>query len=138
MDYQIYQELGFTKLSQDEFNSVITDSELLLQQVTRNFYDPYFHSLKDDLNSDDAFLVYRAMQYEKAIAMQCEFEFESGLNSPVARADNDVKSVSIGRTTIQSDGSGIDAVTYGNSGVVRSAISMLVNTGLIYRGVDCR
>ncbi len=138
MDYQTYQELGFTKLSQDEFNSVITDSELLLQQVTRNFYDPYFHSLKDDLNSDDAFLVYRAMQYEKAIAMQCEFEFESGLNSPVARADNDVKSVSIGRTTIQSDGSGIDAVTYGNSGVVRSAISMLVNTGLIYRGVDCR
>ncbi|WP_032540553.1 hypothetical protein [Clostridioides difficile] len=138
MDYQTYQELGFTKLSQDEFNSVITDSELLLQQVTRNFYDPYFHSLKDDLNSDDAFLVYRAMQYEKAITMQCEFEFESGLNSPVARADNDVKSVSIGRTTIQSDGSGIDAVTYGNSGVVRSAISMLVNTGLIYRGVDCR
>ncbi|KAF0507823.1 hypothetical protein GBP26_08690 [Pediococcus acidilactici] len=137
MDYQTYQELGFTKLSQDEFNSVITDSELLLQQVTRNFYDPYVHSLKDDLNSDDAFLVYRAMQYEKAIAMQCEFEFESGLNSPVARADNDVKSVSIGRTTIQSDGSGIDAVTYGNSGVVRSAISMLVNTGLIYRGVDC-
>ncbi|MDV2911458.1 hypothetical protein R0H03_06245 [Pediococcus acidilactici] len=138
MDYQTYQELGFTKLSQDEFNSVITDSELLLQQVTRNFYDPYFHSLKDDLNSDDAFLVYRAMQYEKAIAMQCEFEFESGLNSPVARADNDVKSVSIGRTTIQSDGSGIDAVTYGSSGVVRSAISMLANTGLIYRGVDCR
>ncbi|WP_285110394.1 hypothetical protein [Pediococcus sp. AC40] len=138
MDYQTYQELGFTKLSQDEFNSVITDSELLLQQVTRNFYDPYFHSLKDDLNSDDAFLVYRAMQYEKAIAMQCEFEFESGLNSPVARADNDVKSVSIGRTTIQSDGSGIDAVTYGNSGVVRSAISMLVNTGLMYRGVDSR
>ncbi|WP_099299674.1 hypothetical protein [Pediococcus pentosaceus] len=138
MDYQTYQELGFTKLSQDEFNSVITDSELLLQQVTRNFYDPYFHSLKDDLNSDDAFLVYRAMQYEKAIAMQCEFEFESGLNSPVARADNDVKSVSIGRTTIQSDGSGIATVTYGNSGVVRSAISMLVNTGLIYRGVDSR
>lgn len=138
MDYQTYQELGFTKLSQDEFNSVITDSELLLQQVTRNFYDPYFHSLKDDLNSDDAFLVYRAMQYEKAIAMQCEFEFESGLNSPVARADNDVKSVSIGRTTIQSDGSGIDAVTYGDSGVVRTAISMLVNTGLMYRGVDSR
>lgn len=138
MDYQTYQELGFTKLSQDEFNSVITDSELLLQQATRHFYDPYFHSLKDDLNSDDAFLVYRAMQYEKAIAMQCEFEFESGLNSPVARADNDVKSVSIGRTTIQSDGSGIDAVTYGSSGVVRSAISMLANTGLIYRGVDCR
>lgn len=138
MDYQTYQELGFTKLSQDEFNSVITDSDLLLQQVTRHFYDPYFHSLKDDLNSDDAFLVYRAMQYEKAIAMQCEFEFESGLNSPVARADNDVKSVSIGRTTIQSDGSGIDAVTYGDSGVVRTAISMLVNTGLMYRGVDSR
>lgn len=138
MDYQTYQELGFTKLSQDEFNSVITDSELLLQQVTRHFYDPYFHSLKDDLNSDDAFLVYRGMQYEKAIAMQCEFEFESGLNSPVARADNDVKSVSIGRTTIQSDGSGIDAVTYGDSGVVRTAISMLVNTGLMYRGVDSR
>ncbi|WDV24872.1 hypothetical protein PVS71_07830 [Pediococcus acidilactici] len=138
MDYRTYQELGFTKLSQDEFNSVITDSELLLQQVTRHFYDPYFYSLKDDLNSDDAFLVYRAMQYEKAIAMQCEFEFESGLNSPVARADNDVKSVSIGRTTIQSDGSGIDAVTYGDSGVVRTAISMLVNTGLMYRGVDSR
>lgn len=138
MDYQTYQELGFTKLSQDEFNSVITDSELLLQQVTRNFYAPYFHSLKDDLNSDDAFLVYRATQYEKAIALQCEFEFESGLNSPVARADNDVKSISIGRTTIQSDGSGIAAVTYGNSGVVRSAISMLADTGLIYRGVDCQ
>ncbi|KAF0362537.1 hypothetical protein GBP13_08585 [Pediococcus acidilactici] len=138
MNYQTYTDLGFTKLKEEEFNSVISDAEMLLEEVTRHFYDPYFHSLKDDLNSDDAFLVYRATQYEKAIALQCEFEFESGLNSPVARADNDVKSISIGRTTIQSDGSGIAAVTYGNSGVVRSAISMLVNTGLIYRGVDCR
>lgn len=138
MDYQTYTDLGFNKLKKEDFDSVIVDSEMLLEEVTRHFYDPYFHSLKDDLNSDDAFLVYRAMQYEKAIAMQCEFEFESGLNSPVARADNDVKSISIGRTTIQSDGSGIDAVTYGDSGVVRTAISMLVNTGLMYRGVDSR
>ena len=83
-------------------------------------------------------MVYRSTQYEKAIALQCEFEFESGLNSPIARANNDVKNISIGRTTIQSDGSGIAAVTYGNSGVVRTAISMLVNTGLMYRGVDSR
>lgn len=138
MDFETYTELGFKKLKQEEFDSVIDDSELLIEEVTRHFYDPYFHSLETDLSSNDDFHVYRATQYEKAIALQCEFEFESGLNSPVARANNDVKSISIGRTSIQSNGAGTTLVTYGNSGVVKTAISMLTRTGLLYAGVGHR
>lgn len=138
MDFETYTELGFKKLKQEEFDSVIDDSELLIEEVTRHFYDPYFHSLETDLSSNDDFHVYRATQYEKAIALQCEFEFESGLNSPVARANNDVKSISIGRTTIQSNGAGTTLVMYGNSGVVKTAISMLTRTGLLYAGVGHR
>ncbi|MGI1808858.1 hypothetical protein ACRPKW_08720 [Pediococcus pentosaceus] len=138
MDFETYTELGFKKLKQEEFDSVIDDSELLIEEITRHFYDPYFHSLETDLSSNDDFHVYRATQYEKAIALQCEFEFESGLNSPVARANNDVKSISIGRTSIQSNGAGTTLVMYGNSGVVKTAISMLTRTGLLYAGVGHR
>lgn len=138
MDFETYTKLGFKKLKQEEFDSVIDDSKLLIEEVTRHFYDPYFNSLETDLSSDDDFHIYRATQYEKAIALQCEFEFESGLNSPVARANDDVKSISIGRTSIQSNGAGTALVTYGNSGVVKTAISMLTRTGLLYTGVGHR
>lgn len=139
LTYTDYQKLGFDKIRDLKlFATVEPDSELLIKNLTRQFYDPFFHSLVDDLKSDDKFIVFRATQYQRAIALQCEFAVASGATTPYEQQQQGLTSVEIGRTTIQQDGSATVAVTYGNTGVVTTAIDVLAPTGLLYRGVHSR
>ena len=134
MIYKDYSGLGFTKLDETAFKAVSIDSEVLIENVTNDFY--VFHNIAKDLTSDDEFDVYRAKQYQKAIALQCEFADETGASTPYPQHLQDVTQVSIDRTSITQNGNPITSTTYGNSGVVNAAIDVLVRTGLLYRGVN--
>ncbi|MQS44247.1 hypothetical protein [Companilactobacillus mishanensis] len=136
MDYLIYKKLGFTRLSEEQFKKVITDSELLISSLTRDFYN--FHSITDDLNSNDDFFVYRATQYQTAIAIQCDFADESGATNLLQQQTAGLTDVTIGRTHLSRTGNLFNSLTYGKSGVVKTAYDILGNTGLLYRGVSSR
>lgn len=134
MDFTTYENLGFKKLDQKKFESVSADAELLISNLTQDFYS--FHDLDAELSSEDNFLVYRATQYEKAICLQAEFAIESGATTPYAQQAGALTDVQIGRTHLQRTSNAMNNVTYGKSGVVVTAYNVLGRTGLLYRGVD--
>lgn len=129
-----YTELGFNKLKESEFDNVITDSELLISNLTRDFYG--LHSIDADLDSSVPFYKYRANQYLKAIALQCEFADGSGASTPFEQQASGLTQVVIGRTTLQHGSNPLDSVLYGDTGVIKTAVDVLAHTGLLYRGVN--
>lgn len=133
MDYAEYTKLGFDKLQQSEFDAQRNDAKLLIDNLTNDYY--VMHDVSDDLSSDVPFLVYRATQYQKAIAYQCEFAVASGASTIYEQKAGNLKSVSVGRTSLSTDGNSISDATYGNTGVVTTAVDLLIRTGLLYRGV---
>lgn len=133
MDYAEYTKLGFDKLQQSEFDAQRNDAKLLIDNLTNDYY--VMHDVSDDLSSDVPFLVYRATQYQKAIAYQCEFAVASGASTIYEQKAGNLKSVSVGRTSLSTDGNSISDATYGNTGVVTTAVDLLARTGLLYRGV---
>ena len=133
MDYAEYTKLGFDKLQQSEFDAQRNDAKLLIDNLTNDYY--VMHDVSDDLSSDVPFLVYRATQYQKAIAYQCEFAVASGASTIYEQKAGNLKSVSVGRTSLSTDGNPISDATYGNTGVVTTAVDLLIRTGLLYRGV---
>lgn len=133
MDYAEYTKLGFDKLQQSEFDAQRNDAKLLIDNLTNDYY--VMHDVSDDLSSDVPFLVYRATQYQKAIAYQCEFAVASGASTIYEQKAGNLKSVSVGRTSLSTDGNSISDATYGNTGVVTTAVDLLIRTGLLYKGV---
>lgn len=133
MDFATYTKLGFTTLTEEQFKSQYNDAKLLIDNLTNDYY--VMHDVSDDLSSDVPFLVYRATQYQKAIADQCEFAVASGASTIYEQKAGNLKSVSVGRTSLSTDGNSISDATYGNTSVVTTAVDLLVRTGLLYRGV---
>lgn len=133
MDFATYTKLGFTTLTEEQFKGQYNDAKLLIDNLTNDYY--VMHDVSDDLSSDVPFLVYRATQYQKAIAYQCEFAVASGASTIYEQKAGNLKSVSVGRTSLATDGNSISDATYGNTGVVSTAVDLLVRTGLLYRGV---
>lgn len=139
LTYDDYNKLGFKKIANaDQFAAVEPDSELLIENLTRQYYNPAFHSLAGDLASSDVFTAFRAAQYQRAIALQCEFAVAAGASTPYEQQAQALTSVEIGRTTLQQNGSAAVTATYGNAGVVSTAVDVLAHTGLLYRGVHGR
>lgn len=134
LSYDRYKELGFVRLDKDSFDKVVNDSELLISALTRDFYE--LHSIDDDLQSEDEFFVYRATQYQKAIAVQCDFADEAGASNLLEQQQSALTDVSIGRTHLQRSSNLFGNLTYGKSGVVKTALDVLAGTGLLYRGVN--
>lgn len=133
MDFATYTKLGFTTLTEDQFKGQYNDAKLLIDNLTNDYY--VMHDVSGDLSSDVPFIVYRATQYQKAIAYQCEFAVASGASTIYEQKAGDLKTVSVGRTSLSTDGNSISDATYGNTGVVTTAVDLLVRTGLLYRGV---
>lgn len=136
MDYSTYTDLGFKKLDENVFDNVVTDSEVLISNLTLDYYR--LHDIDDDLNSDNLFLKYKATQYQRAICLQCEYANELGDGSLIGQQLTALTDVQIGRTHLQRTSNAANSVTYGKSGVVKSAYDILGRTGLLYRGVDVR
>ncbi|MGK4058286.1 hypothetical protein AB0Y04_00945 [Loigolactobacillus coryniformis] len=133
MDFATYTRLGFTTLTEEQFKNQYNDAKLLIDNLTNDYYVTY--DVSDDLSSDVPFLVYRATQYQKAIAYQCEFAVASGASTIYEQKADNLKTVSVGRTSLSTDGNSISDATYGNTGVVTTAVDLLARTGLLYRGV---
>lgn len=133
MDFMTYTKLGFTTLTEEQFNGQYNDAKLLIDNLTNDYY--VMQDVSDDLSSDVPFLVFRATQYQKAIAYQCEFAVASGASTIYEQKAGNLKTVSVGRTSLSTDGNSISDATYGNTGVVTTAVDLLARTGLLYRGV---
>lgn len=133
MDFATYTSLGFTTLTEEQFRGQCNDAKLLIDNLTNDYY--VMNDVSDDLSSDVPFLVYRATQYQKAIAYQCEFAIASGASTIYEQKAGNLKTVSVGRTSLSTDGNSISDATYGNTGVVTTAVDLLARTGLLYRGV---
>ena len=133
MDFMTYTKLGFATLTEEQFNGQYNDAKLLIDNLTNDYY--VMHDVSDDLSSDVPFIVYRATQYQKAIAYQCEFAVASGASTIYEQKAGDLKTVSVGRTSLSIDGNSISDATYGNTGVVTTAVDLLARIGLLYRGV---
>ena len=133
MDFATYTKLGFITLTEEQFNGQYNDAKLLIDNLTNDYY--VMHDVSDDLSSDVPFIVHRATQYQKAIACQCEFAVASGASTIYEQKAGNLKTVSVGRTSLSTDGNSISDATYGNTGVVTTAVDLLAKTGLLYRGV---
>lgn len=136
MNYSDYDTLGFTKLEQSEFNGLVTSAQLLIDGLTNDYYN--LHDISDDLKSDVPFKVYRAKQYERAVALQCEFAHISGASTIYEQSTNDLSSYSVDGTTMSFKNGLVGAATYGQTGVAIEAYRTLSQTGLLYRGVGYR
>ena len=136
IDYAEYQNLGFTKLTKEQFDGEKEMANVLIENITQCYYSDYYgHSLTDDLNSTDSFIKRRALLYEKAICVQCEFQNDFG-STPMEQAQNQsINSVSIGKTSVNYDKNTNISYTKGDSGVCTLAYRMLYPTGLLFCGV---
>ena len=125
--------MDFATLTEEQFKDQYNDAKLLIDNLTNDYY--VMNDVSDDLSSDVPFFVYRATQYQKAIAYQCEFAVTSGASTIYEQKADNLKTVSVGRTSLSTDGNSISDATYGNTGVVTTAVDLLARTGLLYRGV---
>lgn len=136
LSYDTYTQLGFKALTQEQFEKQVAIAQTLVENITNQFYaDGSEHTIENDLNSTDSFIKRRALIYEKAICMQCEFAQEYGA-TPAEQTSGAINSVHIGNTSISyNKNATIENFTYGNSGVSMLAYNILYPTGLLYSGV---
>lgn len=136
LSYDTYTQLGFKALTQEQFEKQVAIAQTLVENITNQFYaDGSEHTIENDLNSTDSFIKRRALIYEKAICMQCEFAQEYGA-TPAEQTSGAINSVHIGNASISyNKNATIENFTYGNSGVSMLAYNILYPTGLLYSGV---
>ena len=137
LSYDTYTQLGFKALTQEQFEKQVAIAQTLVENITNQFYaDGSEHTIENDLNSTDSFIKRRALIYEKAICMQCEFAQEYGA-TPAEQTSGAINSVHIGNASISyNKNATIGNFTYGNSGVSMLAYNILYPTGLLYSGVS--
>ena len=131
LDFEEYKQMGRTKITDgSEFKNVEQASEDLFNAVTRDYY--VFNNIEKD--SDQL----RVLLFKKALAIQCEFLNDIGALTPYEIAQQQVSNVSVGRTHIESGGSGINGSASGKTGIYNLAMANLARTGLLYRGIKTR
>ena len=125
LTFKEYNDMGFSRVpDEDAFNKVEPYAEILFDVQTKNFYR--IHDLENDVPE-------RAKLFKRALALQVEFSHDVGVATPYEVAQNNVTHFSVGRTSV--DSGDIRTATRGNTGLYSVAYSLLVRTGLLYRGV---
>nr|DAN19031.1 MAG TPA: Putative Head Tail Connector Protein [Caudoviricetes sp.] len=119
-----YKELGFVEV--DDFSDLRQRAEMAVDLYTNNFYQ--CHNLEDDFPP-------RKKAVKLAIANQIRYLNETGILT--AEDKHSLGSLSIGRTTINYDGSGsspakVEASKYN---LALDTINLLKSVGFGYRGV---
>lgn len=125
LTFDEYKSLGFSKIEDEqEFASVEHASEVLVDDVTNQYY--IIHDMKSDPDT------VRVKFFKKAMALQCEYLHDTGATSLYELRQANVKSISIGRTSLSTDG-----ISGSNTkGVYTLSMDLLALAGLLYRGVD--
>ena len=136
LTYDEFKTLGLSDISEEDFEKAIIKAEIQIDMVTNFFYANGLHDLQNDLISSNKRLNMRAKAFKKALGMIVCYAIETGVSSSNDAISGNVKSVSIGRTHL--DTSGTASVTYGNSAVPNEAVALLFHWGFLYKGVDYR
>ena len=136
LTYDEFKSLGISDISEENFKEAITKAEFQIDMVTNLFYANGSHDLQNDLISSNKRLNMRAKAFKKALGIIICYAIETGVSSSNDAISGNVKSLSIGRTHL--DTSGTASVTYGKSAVPNEAMSLLFHWGFLYKGVDYR
>lgn len=128
--------MGISDISEENFNEAIAKAEIQIDMVTNYFYADGLYDLQSDLISPKKLLNMRAKAFKKALGLIICYAIETGVSSSNNAISGNVKSISIGRTHL--DTSGTASVTYGKSAVPNEAMALLFHWGLLYKGVDYR
>lgn len=124
LTFDEYASYGFSTI--DNFESIEANAESQFDAITQSYYVK--NSIADDTDTD------RVAIFKKALALQCDFVAKTGITSPTDLVDKAVKSISIGRTSITRS-QDYTAVVDSSSGICYSALNLLGQTGLLFRGV---
>lgn len=133
-----FEQFGFELKKPDDFDKLLNNATILINQIC-SYYDPAFayHDLEADAagESGSYILFRRAMAFKKAVALEMLFLEESGYSSAYELAQGALNSFTVGHTSMSLNGSAGQNMTVGNTGVVKSAYSLLGRYGLLFNGV---
>ena len=126
MAYLTFNEYnGFdTTVDEATFTKLIGDAESAIDIATRDYYQIY------DLSSDPN--VWRVHDFKRAVAEQIGYLNFIGSSKSYEQADDDVKSISIGRLNLTPNQT---AVSSSKGGLCQEAYQLLAKQGLLWRGV---
>lgn len=139
LTFKEYQQNGFTMITDETiFDQHERAAEMQIDITTQFFYNADYavHSLVDDL-AGSQWQVFRAKQFKRAVALQCDYFDEVGADTPVGIANQDLSSVEIGRTHVQAN-SNVNATNFGKTGLANGVVAILVQIGLMSRAVSYR
>ncbi|MCG0570831.1 hypothetical protein [Lactiplantibacillus plantarum] len=139
LTFKEYQQNGFTMITDETvFNQHERAAETQIDITTQFFYNTDYatHSLVDDLVGSQ-WQVFRAKQFKRVVALQCDYFDEVGADTPIGIANQDLSSVEIGRTHVQAN-SNVNATNFGKTGLANGVIAILAQIGLMSRAVSYR
>ncbi|TXJ87497.1 hypothetical protein FSZ06_05760 [Enterococcus gallinarum] len=125
LTYTEYNEIGYTSMTEDEFDELVNKACDLVDVQTRNFYQ--FNDLESDID-------FRKSKFKKAVAAQIEYMYQANATSTLEI--NSPQSWSVDGMSVT------EASRYKNTGANESpsimsddAILLLSGTGLLFRGL---
>lgn len=139
LTFKEYQQNGFTMITDEIiFDQHERAAETQIDITTQFFYNADYaaNSLVDDL-AGNQWQVFRAKQFKRAVALQCDYFDEVGADTPVGIANQDLSSIEIGRTHVQAN-SNVSATNFGKTGLANGVVAILAQIGLMSRAVSCR
>lgn len=139
LTFKEYQQNGFARITDETiFDQHERAAETQIDITTQFFYNADYaaNSLLDDL-AGNQWQVFRAKQFKRAVALQCEYFDEVGADTPVGIANQDLSSIEIGRTHVQAN-SNMNATNFGKTGLANGVVAILAQIGLMSRAVSYR
>ena len=139
MTFKEYQQNGFTMITDETIlDQHERAAETQIDITTQFFYNTDYatHSLVDDL-AGSQWQVFRAKQFKRAVALQCDYFDEVGADTPIGIANQDLSSIEIGRTHVQVN-SNVNATNFGKTGLATGVVAILAQIGLMSRAVSYR
>ncbi|MBP5810040.1 hypothetical protein [Lactiplantibacillus argentoratensis] len=139
LTFDEYKGLGFSRITDEAtYNQHETAAETQIDITTQFFYNADYaaNSLVDDL-AGTQWQVFRAQQFKRAVALQCDYFDEVGADTPVGIANQDLSSIEIGRTHVQAN-SNVNATNFGKTGLATGVVAIFAQIGLMSRAVSYR
>lgn len=139
LTFKEYQQNGFTMITDETiFDQHERAAETQVDITTQFFYNADYaaHSLVDDL-AGTQWQVFRAKQFKRAVALQCDYFDEVGADTPIGIASQDLSSIEIGRTHVQAN-SNVNATNFGKTGLATGVVAILAQIGLMSKAVSYR
>ena len=123
--YSEFSDISHTNLNEDDFNKYLSKAEVVLNNVTQNFYQ--FNNIENDE------VLFRQNAFKKALIAQIEF-FEAFKSTAFHDLSDIPQSFSVGRTSITNADGRTKGKSESTTIVSDDVYLYLEGTGLLYRG----